>query len=229
MVCATDEALRAKLSAHMGRREAMTIEFPEVGYEVTIRPATGAEYRAYLSEDKQPKSASRLSLVLSCLLFPDVTTFNGLIDELPGISSLCFQEIDDAAAPDGLDVFDLTPNSAGRLTRMNQDVVSKAMSEHRTAKGVTIARSPLGEVHFILRPPPRATYDDFEDATGMATVVPAADRGMFDCVIGMTADEIRALIETHPGLPILLYRDIREMACPTLADGARRKKARRVV
>jgi hypothetical protein len=226
---ATDDELRARLANHVGRREVMTVDFPEVGYEVAMRPATGAEFRSYLAETTQPNSATRLSLVMACLLFPDASTFNGLGDSLPGITSICFKEIDDAAAPADLDTFDLTDASAHRLHRMAPGVVQEALKVHRVTMGVTFSKSPIGETQFILRPPPRATYDDFEDAKDMAGVVPAADRAMYDCIIGLPHAEIAALIETHPGLPVLLYRDLRNMACPPIVDGARRKKARRVV
>ena len=226
---ATDEDLRARLANHKGRREVFTIEFPELDVEAALRPATGAEYRSYLSEDKQPKSASRLTLVLACLLYPDAGTFNDLAEKLPALPRECFDVIDEAAGPGTLDVFDLNQGTAHRLTKVDAGVIADALGKYRAMKGVVVRRGESGERHFALRPPPRATYDDFEDATGLASVVPAADRALYDCVVGLAAEEVSALIEQHPGTPITLYRAMRELGGDRGQDGAPRKKARRVV
>lgn len=225
---AADEELRARLASHPGRRDVMTIDFPEVDYEIALRPATGAEYRAYLSEDKQPKSSSRLTLVLACLLFPDASTLNALAETLPALPRECFDAIDEAASPGTIDVFDLNDASAHRLS-LPPEVVKKAIADHRAVKGVVIRRGEPSEVQFVLKPPPRATYDDFEDATGLASVVPAADRALYDCAIGLTQKQVVDLIEMHPGTPITLYRTMRELGGDRGPEGAPRKKARRVV
>ncbi len=224
--------VEARLLAMGARVDLIEIADEELGITFALHCPTRAAYEAFIPHSVGPLRASaRFGLIAACLAYPcdakgepDIEGLTAAIDEQPALVEDLHRAIDELATGEGYDVIKVSPETMGRCRVALGERLDALIALDKRARVVVLPEgSPVRA--FGLRTPPRVTWDDYNDGSGLDKLCEKAEAMAHDCIVGIDDKKRLELLRWAPALAIALVSTLSIMAGSRRRDP--RKKARR--